>query len=616
MRLSLVLLLFTIRLTGLAQGEINFYLGPVKSPFPDGTKCWIDTSQIFSFDYFKKKQSQFSTQLPVTASNINGKIWILIPLDSVLSVKYPYAVVTNPHINYIQAWWLDRDEQLIKESKRTGDHLSFDTRETLSHSFTFLNPDAAKTKYLLLAFDKRNEGLVINLHLTSHSFIENRLTQETALFGWLLGIVLVIFIITWVLYYFAKDKIYFYYGGFVFFMLTYSIADFSIWHWLFAYDNPRNFDSIRPISLAISFIFYVLFVIRALNVKSNFPKSHKALKILFILFLFYLISALCVYFFSQNNDIKYYGIMLSHYFQRMLLFILVAVVIQATIKKTPFALLISISLFLFLGVHLVNHFYENGKLPDNLIFQHFLPLVYTIDCLIMSVIIARTFIRFQRNSLDLTKELLIQNIDFTNKLNEVKEKDLTRISQYLHDNIGAEISAMRYELEALKNNPQPTEALDRIIAKSSFIANEVRNASHNLSPLMLERFGLEESVSQFLSQINKTAQCNFQLDIIGSLDDIDKNLNIVLFQIIQECIQNVLKHAQSNNTIIQILNESQSIQLFVEDDGVGFDIASVQYGLGLDSIIKLTEFKKGVFKIVSEKTKGVKIYVELPKQSD
>jgi signal transduction histidine kinase len=234
----------------------------------------------------------------------------------------------------------------------------------------------------------------------------------------------------------------------------------------------------------------------------------------------------------------------------------------------------------------------------------------------MSVIIARTFLRFQKKSLDLSNELLIQNIDFTNKLNEVKEKDLTRISQYLHDNIGAEISAMRYELEALKNNPDPSIAIDRIIAKSSFIANEVRNASHNLSPIMLERFGLEESVSQFLSQINKTTNCNFQLDVIGNLDLIDKNLNIVLFQIIQECIQNILKHAQAKNTIIQILNESKSIQLFIEDDGIGFNLNNVQYGLGLDSIKKLIEFKQGEFRIDSSETKGVKIYVELPNQPD
>ena len=616
MRVILVILFFTISQLGHSQSEIKFYLEDVKLPFPVGTKSWVDSSENYTFEHFQNNRNQFSSQLPLSASNLNGKIWILIPLDSNLTPLYPYAVITNPHVNYVQAWWLDKDTELIKESKKTGDHLSFNTREALSHSFTFLNPDEAKAKFLLIAIDKRNEGLVINLHLTSHRFIENRLTQETALFGWLLGIVLVIFIITCVLYYFAKDRIYLLYSGFLFFMLTYSVADFSFWHWLFAYDIPRNFDSIRPITLAVSFLFYVLFILQSLNIKSNLPKSFKVLRLGFIAFVIYFIVALCIYFFTKNNEVKFYGVLISHYFQRGLLSILVVIVIQATIKKIPFALLISISLILFLVVHLVNHYFENGTIQDNLLFEHFLPLIYTLDCLIMSVIIARTFLRFQKKSLDLSNELLIQNIDFTNKLNEVKEKDLTRISQYLHDNIGAEISAMRYELEALKNNPDPSIAIDRIIAKSSFIANEVRNASHNLSPIMLERFGLEESVSQFLSQINKTTNCNFQLDVIGNLDLIDKNLNIVLFQIIQECIQNILKHAQAKNTIIQILNESKSIQLFIEDDGIGFNLNNVQYGLGLDSIKKLIEFKQGEFRIDSSETKGVKIYVELPNQPD
>jgi signal transduction histidine kinase len=77
-----------------------------------------------------------------------------------------------------------------------------------------------------------------------------------------------------------------------------------------------------------------------------------------------------------------------------------------------------------------------------------------------------------------------------------------------------------------------------------------------------------------------------------------------------------LKHSQAKNTIIQILNEPQTILLFIEDDGIGFDPMNVKYGLGLDSIKKLIEFKQGVFRIVSEKTKGVKIYVELPNQSN
>jgi signal transduction histidine kinase len=395
-------------------------------------------------------------------------------------------------------------------------------------------------------------------------------------------------------------------------MLTYSIADFGFLHWFLTFETPKNLDSVRPASLAISMIFYILFITHALQFKKNIPRTYKFLKIISFCFIGYILLAFALYSISKSEFIRYYGVLISHYFQRGLLTILIAGVVQSALLKKPYAILISSSLFLFLTVHFVNHYYENGTLPDELIFQHFLPIIYTVDCLVMSIIIARTFLKFQKNSVNLSQELLQRNFEYNNKLNEVKEKDLTRISQYLHDNIGAEISSMRYDLEALKNNPNPAEALNRIIEKSSHIADEVRNASHNLSPLMLERFGLRESIGQFLTQINKSSTCNYQLDVIGDTESIDKNLKIILFQIIQESIQNILKHAKAENAIIQIMLAESSIQLFIEDDGIGCSLETIQHGLGLDSIKQLLELKKGVFQMNSEPNKGMKIYAELP----
>lgn len=588
------------------------YLNENMYEFPEGTVSWIDSSQNIELAYFLQNQHLCNPKLPTDLNNLEGKLWILIPLDSNLIKNYPSVIVTNPHINFIRAWWLNENKEPTGPSALTGDHMPFSSREISSPNFTFQNSNPSESKYLLLFMDKRYEILFASIHFSNAPFIQKRSTHETVLFGWLIGIVAMIFLTTIVLFVYARDHIYLSYGLFLFFMLVYSIADFGFLHWMFAFEQPRNLDSIRPISLALSFVLYVSFILKAINVKVNLPKSYRLLMFLFKVYVIFIAVAICVYVANDSRDVKYIGILISHYFQRGLLAILVLIVVQSALKKIPFALLISISLFLFLGVHFVSTLYENGEIPDKIAFQHFLPIIYTIDCLVMSVIVARTFLRFQKKSLDLSNELLSQNIEYTVKLNEVKEKDLTRISQYLHDNVGAEISAMRYELEALKNNPNPSAALDRIIAKSSFIANEVRNASHNLSPLMLERFGLNESVAQFLSQINANTSCNFQLDVIGEENKIEKNIKIILFQIIQEGIQNILKHAQAQNAIIQILYEPKIIQLFIEDDGVGFDLNNVTYGLGLEGIKQLIEFKQGIFKIDSEKNSGVKIYVELP----
>jgi signal transduction histidine kinase len=230
----------------------------------------------------------------------------------------------------------------------------------------------------------------------------------------------------------------------------------------------------------------------------------------------------------------------------------------------------------------------------------------------MSVIIARKFLSFQKESLKLSQEILIQKIEYNRTLNEVKSKDLSRISHFLHDNIGAELSAMRYDLERYKDGGQDKEALERIIEKSNFIANEVRNASHNLSPTMLERFGLKQSISQFLGKLTSSSKINFQFEVLGEIDDLPKNYNIIIFQVVQEGCQNILKHSNAKNVIIQLIRIPDKIQIFIEDDGIGFSEKSTESGLGIESMKQLIEFNSGIFKIEGQPKNGVKIYAELP----
>jgi signal transduction histidine kinase len=615
MKFPLVITLLLLTLTVNSQSELNFYINDQHTSFPKNSLAWIDSTEDKSIANFYKNKNQFTSSIPITLSNLNGQIWILLPLDNDVSQNINYLVITNPHINHIRSWWLDQNYSVVKEQQTTGDHHAFQTREVIGLNYVFARPTET-CNYVLILIDKRKEILTANIHLANMTFLEKRLTQETILFGWLIGIVAVICIVSIVLLIYIKEKVYLTYFLFLIFMLIYSVSDFGFANWLLAYSTDKNIDFIRPISLILGMVFYISFIEQILETKNHFKILRKALRIILFIFIGMFLVFSSLYFLTTNKEIHvyiaYYGVIISHNFQRLLIAILVLIVIQSTRKNLKYSILIAFSVFLFLGVHFVNHFYEVGVLPDKLIFQHFLPLIYTVDCLIMSIIIARKFLNYHKQSLQLTQELLVQKIEYNSKLNEVKEKDLTRISQYLHDNIGAEISSMRYDLEALKSNPNPALALERIIAKSSHIANEVRNASHNLSPLMLERFGLEESIGQFLTQINKSSSCNFQLDVIGDIETIDKNLKIILFQIIQEGIQNILKHAQAKNAILQIMCETANIQLFIEDDGVGCNPQTIRHGLGLDSIKQLLEYKKGVFQFKSEPNKGAKIYVELP----
>lgn len=598
------------------QSELNFYINQEQQWFPNESRAWIDSSENTSFNQFKNNLNLFQTNIPRETSNINGQLWLLIPLKNIPKEKRSYAAITNPHINHVKIWWLNDSLGVIKENNITGDHHAFNSREFLTLNYVFASPVDRESQYLLILIDKRKEILTANIHLGDIRFMERRSTQETMLFGWLVGIVIVLCSVSIVLFIYIKERVYLIYFFFLIFMLLYSFADFGFFHWLFAFDKPRNFDSIRPIMLVLGMVFYVHFVELILETKRHFPTLRKILRGFFFAFIALFGTVILLYFSTSNlkinQTIGYYGIIVSHNFQRLLIVLLLVIIFQSIRRKVNYSTLIGISVTLFLGVHFTNYYYELGLLKDELIFQHSLPFIYTIDCLLMSVIIARKFLNFQKQSLQLSQDLLLQKIEYNKTINEVKEKDLSRISQFLHDSIGAELSAMRYELERYKDGDKDEESLNRIIEKSKNIANEVRNASHNLSPTMLERFGLKQSISQFLGNLSVSCKINFQFEVLGEIDNLPKNINLIIFQIVQEGCQNIIKHSKAQNVIIQLLKIPNKIQIFLEDDGIGFENTPESKGLGIESMRQLTELNSGYFKIESNINKGVKIYAELP----
>lgn len=609
-----LLLLFSILSS--AQSELNFYVNNQKLPFPNGSVCWLDSSNIKTHAHVKSHWKEFLPALPTEISNLDGQLWILIPLSSIRKVDRSFLCITNPHINYLNVWWLTDSLTTEKEHSPTGDHLEYNSRELLTLNYAFAAPKAVNVAYLLICLDKRKEILTANIHLSNSRTIERRSAQETILFGWLVGIVVVLSIVSLVLFVYTKEKIYFIYFLFLFFMVAYSFADFGFIQWIIAFDEAQNLDSVRPITLALGMIFYVYFIEQILETQSHFPKLKKILRITFLAFIALLISVSTLYFTAGNSEITkviaFYGVVVSHNFQRILILILLIIVFKSVRKKIKYSEIIGVSITLFLSVHFINYFYEVGYLIDKPIFQHSLPFVYTIDCLLMSVIIARKFLSFQKESLKLSQDLLMQKIEYNKTLNDVKAKDLSRISHFLHDNIGAELSAMRYELERFKDGEHNEKELEKIIEKSNFIANEVRNASHNLSPTMLERFGLKQSISQFLGKLTGSSKINFQFEVLGEIDDLPVNYNIIIFQMVQESCQNILKHSQAKNVIVQFLRIPDKIQIFIEDDGIGFSEKSTESGLGIVSMRQLIELNSGQFKLESKPKNGVKIYAELP----
>ena len=232
----------------------------------------------------------------------------------------------------------------------------------------------------------------------------------------------------------------------------------------------------------------------------------------------------------------------------------------------------------------------------------------------------------QRNlSLQLSKQELVQQqkiekvrsesqIRILNATLDGKETERKQISETLHDSVSALLSSANLHLQACKkifNGPIPIElekSQDIIVEASQII----RDLSHTLVSSVLLKFGLANSVKDMAYKYS-----NSQLEVIFQTKNIqryDQDFEIKLYNIIQELVNNAIKHSNASIAEINLVEKRKKILLTIKDNGKGFDTSKMSHkdGLGINQIDARIHMMSGKFIIDSQKGKGTKISVELP----
>jgi two-component system, NarL family, sensor kinase len=197
-----------------------------------------------------------------------------------------------------------------------------------------------------------------------------------------------------------------------------------------------------------------------------------------------------------------------------------------------------------------------------------------------------------------------------------EEAERQRLARDLHDGLGGMLSAVKLQLSSIKGNILvPTGRADQFEKALFMLDNsikELRTVAHNMMPDALIKFGLKDALQDFCSKIAsaKTIQINFQY--FGDEQRLDRSLEITLYRISQELINNVLKHAHATEVYIQLVCDLKRVHLTVQDNGRGFDPATVDIrkSNGLQSIKARVESFSGRFDIASEPGKGTEMGIE------
>ncbi len=598
---------------------MQFYAHFQRQSFPLGTEYYQDSSHLYSTKHLLSHVWHcFNAVQPDTLDNQPFQLWIKIPFKNFQGIEHEIIALSNPHINVVKCWWLDTQEHCIDSSDVTGDDFAYNHRDFLYPQYFFEFPPCADDSlYLVMLIDKRQEQLLASIHQITKTEMQAWTQGYNQLFGWILGIVGAIFLINLLLAFQVKERMYVYYSLFLFFVLAYIVADFGMLQPLLSFNTNYKTDAFRPIAMACTAPLYMLFFMQIMNIKKSIPWLFKSAHLFNVYSILFILLTAPFYRYIMFSDIKYTVLKIAYFNQIItitLLFIMSAV---AFYKKIEFSLIFTISLFIFILTHVVNHFHHIGALPDRMQWIHFLPICYSIDCLLMGAVVAQKFIQFQGQSSALLIEMQNKDKEIADKLTEMKESDLSRISQFLHDNIGAEISALRLHIEKLTGEQSDSvnkEAWQKIVERTGKIADEIRKTSHQLSPSMLQQFGLMASIEHYIADVNESKKINIQFDHQGDCHLIQQKRAILILQIIHELTQNTIKHSDSKNMIIQLFcHENDSIELVVEDDGKGFDTKKTFLGLGLNQLQQIVTLSGGSFKIQSAINEGTTVNIELPK---
>lgn len=199
-----------------------------------------------------------------------------------------------------------------------------------------------------------------------------------------------------------------------------------------------------------------------------------------------------------------------------------------------------------------------------------------------------------------------------------QEEERKRISRDLHDDIGTKLSALKLFLSSLKNNAQKKEYLkvDTLAENSEQLIGEtikdVRKMLLNLSPGILEEFGFVAAIESLVNKINQAGAVRFDLSTFGIRDHLRDDYELTLYRIVQELINNTIKHAEAKIVSLQIGYREGKIIVMIEDDGKGFDVNAHKDGYGIKNLEARTKLLNGTIAIDSTPGKGTSVAIEVP----
>ena len=223
-----------------------------------------------------------------------------------------------------------------------------------------------------------------------------------------------------------------------------------------------------------------------------------------------------------------------------------------------------------------------------------------------------------QQELGLQATIMKQQDIATKAIITAEENERKRIAADLHDGVGQMMSAAKMNLSAFESDivfkdESQKAAYERVLSLVDESCREIRSVSHQMMPNALLKSGLANAVREFIDKIdNRIIRINLHAE--GLQERLDSNVETIMYRVIQECVNNVIKHSGANELDISLIRDKDGIAVTIEDNGKGFDTTDKQKfdGIGLKNIISRVNFLKGEVDFDSRPGEGTLVAIHIP----
>jgi signal transduction histidine kinase len=214
---------------------------------------------------------------------------------------------------------------------------------------------------------------------------------------------------------------------------------------------------------------------------------------------------------------------------------------------------------------------------------------------------------------------VIQQQDMASKrIVDAEEAERKRIAADLHDGVGQLFSTVKMNLEILverfvSKQPDALKLAEKTLALVDESCTEVRSIAHQMMPNALIKSNLVAALQDFVKKIPADL-LKITIETTGVDERLDNSIETVLYRVIQESVNNVIKHANASLLDIILLADEREITVTIEDNGKGFDTSDKTKfsGIGLKNMVSRVEYLKGTVDISSSPGKGTLVAIYVP----